>query len=271
MSNAKSTLSNLYASVMTRRGLRKFNEFLVKLGMKGLGLLFSHEYPDENGELFFAKRVIDRYKVKSLFDVGANQGTYAKMFIDLQFGGEIFCFEPHPTTFKKLDSVLTAPNIKKFDLALSGEKGSFHIYDYLSQDGSEHASLFKGVIEEVHKGKTVAHLVKVDTLDEFTKDQHIEKIGLLKIDTEGNEFNVLQGARYLILNNKIDIVHFEFNEMNVISRVFMRDFIRLLPNFNFYRLLPNGFLPLHYDHSLLMELFSYQNIVAIRKDIDQET
>ncbi len=270
MSNAKSTLSNLYATVMTRRGFRKFNEFLVKLGMKGLGLLFSHEYPAENGELFFAKRVISRYKVKNLFDVGANQGTYTKMFTDLKFEGEIYCFEPHPTTFKKLDSLLNAPNIRKFDLALSGEKGSFHIYDYLSQDGSEHASLFKGVIEEVHKGKTVAHLVKVETLDDFTKEHVIERVGLLKIDTEGNEYNVLQGAHSLISNNKIDLVHFEFNEMNVISRVFLRDFIKLLPDFNFYRLLPKGFLPLHYDHSLMMELFSYQNIVAIRKDIDQE-
>ena len=263
-------MSNLYAQIMSRRAFRKFNQVLVKLGLKGLGLLFAHENPAHNGELFFAKKAIRDYKVRNLFDVGANQGSYAKMFADLGFAGDIYCFEPHPTTFKKLDSQLQSPNIRKFDLAFSGEKGSFHIYDYSTQDGSEHASLFKGVIEEVHKGQAVAHLVKVDTVDNFAKEQHVEQIGLLKIDTEGNEFNVLQGARSLISNNQIDLVHFEFNEMNVVSRVFLKDFIKLLPNYNFYRLLPNGFLPLNYDNSLLLELFSYQNIVAIRKDIDKE-
>jgi FkbM family methyltransferase len=266
----KALLSKLYARVMARRSFRKLNQVLVKLGLKGLGLLFSHENPAENGELFFIRKAIADYKIKNLFDVGANQGNYARLFVDLSFAGDIFCFEPHPVTFRKLDAALQGPSIQKFDIGLSAEKGSFNIYDYQSQDGSEHASLFKNVIEEVHKGKAIEHLVKVDTVDDFAASHEVGHIGLLKIDTEGNEFNVLMGARRMLSESRIDLLHLEFNEMNVVSRVFMKDFFKLLPNYNLYRLLPNDFLPLTYDHSLFLELFSYQNIVAIRKDVDKE-
>jgi FkbM family methyltransferase len=265
----KKQLANFYTSIVARKQFRRFNTFLVKLGLKGLGLLYSHEDSRNNGEHFFMKKAIHDFKVENLFDVGANKGNYAKAFLDLGFTNEIFCFEPHPTTFRYLTSHVDYPKVKKFNIALSKEAGSLPIFDYASEDGSEHASLFKDVIEKVHKGTTTSHLVEVKTVDEFVESQGIMKIGLLKIDTEGNEFNVLLGAQKCLGENKIDLIHFEFNEMNIVSRVFLKDFTLLLSNFNLYRLLPNGLLPLVYDHSLLNELFSYQNIVAIRKDLDR--
>ncbi|MBY0435686.1 MAG: FkbM family methyltransferase [Cyclobacteriaceae bacterium] len=270
MSKLKNTIANWYSSIVSRRSFRKFNEAIVKLGLKGLGLLFSHENPSKNGELFFAHQVIAKYKVANVFDVGANVGSYCKMLIDLGFKNDIFCFEPHPKTFNQLDTSIQMPNVKKYRLAFSFEEGSFPIYDYSLQDGSEHASLFKEVIETVHKSSATTHLVTVSTVDEFSKVNNIERIGLLKIDTEGNEFNVLRGSVNMLRESRIDLVHFEFNEMNVISRVFLGDFMSLLKGYNLYRLLPNGFLPLMPNNSLFNELFSYQNIIAIRKEIDLE-
>ena len=263
-------LANAYSAIFARRIFSKFHKILVKTGLKGLGLLYSHENQENNGELFFAKRVIKIYKSQNIFDVGANKGSYSKMFLDAGFGKEIFCFEPHPKTFTILDTSVRSLMVKKFDVALSNEEGSFEIYDYSSQDGSEHASLFKDVIESLHKSAATAHQVKTTTLDQFFKNLSIDKIGLLKIDTEGNELNVLIGAKGLIERDKIDIIHFEFNDMNIVSKVFMRDFFKILPRFNFYRLLPNDFLPLNQSDILFNELFSYQNIVAIRRDIDKE-
>jgi hypothetical protein len=49
--------------------------------------------------------------------------------------------------------------------------------------------------------------------------------------------------------------------MNVISRMFFRDFRALLPEYNFFRLLPHGRIGLD-DSALGTELFAYQNIVA---------
>jgi len=75
------------------------------------------------------------------------------------------------------------------------------------------------------------------------------------------------GAIELIKNNKIDVIHFEFNEMNVYSRVFFRDFHELLVNYNFYRMLPDGLVFLGDYNPIYQEIFAYQNIVVIRKDL----
>ena len=53
--------------------------------------------------------------------------------------------------------------------------------------------------------------------------------------------------------------------MNVVSRVYMLDFMKLLNNYDFYRLLPNSMYPLNDYRPLTHEIFGFQNIVAIRK------
>lgn len=61
------------------------------------------------------------------------------------------------------------------------------------------------------------------------------------------------------------MIHFEFNETNIISHVFFRDFWQQLPGYDFYRMLPSGLIHLKRYSPLLCEIFAYQNIVAIRK------
>jgi hypothetical protein len=51
--------------------------------------------------------------------------------------------------------------------------------------------------------------------------------------------------------------------MNIISKVFMKDFIKILPQYSFYRVLPNGLLKVEQNSILLTEIFGFQNIVAI--------
>jgi hypothetical protein len=88
---------------------------------------------------------------------------------------------------------------------------------------------------------------------------------LLKIDTEGNELDVLRGAINSINQKKIKAIHFEFNEMNVISRVFFRDIYLMLKDYKLYRLLPYGMTEINVYSPLFCEIFAYQNIVAILK------
>jgi hypothetical protein len=141
-------------------------------------------------------------------------------------------------------------------------EGSFTLYDYADNDGSEHASLHRGVIEQIHNGSVVEHQVKVVSLDDFAVREGIERIALLKIDTEGHEFEVLRGATRLLKNGKIDIIHFEFNEMNVVSGVFFKNIWDFLPEYNFYRMLPDGLVQIKNYNPVFCEIFAYQNIVA---------
>lgn len=64
----------------------------------------------------------------------------------------------------------------------------------LKGDGSEHASLYEEVIQSIHGHKAVQHEIVLTTIDAFVEKNKIEHIGLLKIDTEGNKFNILVGA-----------------------------------------------------------------------------
>ena len=107
-------------------------------------------------------------------------------------------------------------------------------------------------------------------LDAAAAELGFAKIDLLKIDTEGHELAVLQGAKQLLERGAIDVIQFEFNEMNVISRVYMRDFMQLLADFRFFRLLPTGAMPMDAYDPRVMEIFAFQNIACVRRDLDSQ-
>jgi FkbM family methyltransferase len=197
-----------------------------------------------------------------LFDVGANVGTYSKALYAQFPKARIAAFEPMPATFDTLRRTLAATTVKCYSTGLSDAEGTAIIYDYDEMNG-EHASLYAGVLEELHHAtKLKKTQVQLITLDAFCRTNGITGIDFLKIDAEGNELKVLQGARSMIQSNAIRAIQFEFNEMNVMSRVFLRDFYDVLKGFSFYRLLPDGLLPLG-RYSSRNEIFVFQNILAI--------
>ena len=74
-------------------------------------------------------------------------------------------------------------------------------------------------------------LVQTITLDKFIIDNNLKKIDLLKIDTEGNEYNVLKG-----LEKKINIVS------NILIEIHHRElFLNYNPEKIHQYLIDNGF------------------------------
>ena len=61
---------------------------------------------------------------------------------------------------------------------------------------------------------------------------------LLKVDFEGNEVAVLDGASKIFKEHMFRSVTFEFDEMNTVSRVFLRDILDKLNGYQVSRLLP---------------------------------
>ena len=51
--------------------------------------------------------------------------------------------------------------------------------------------------------------VKTQTIDNFCLQNKIDYIHILKLDTEGNEFNILKGAENLLSENKIKLIYTE--------------------------------------------------------------
>ena len=54
--------------------------------------------------------------------------------------------------------------------------------------------------------------IKLDTLDNYCKDNKIVHIHALKIDVEGFELDVLKGARNMLKNKAIDFIQFELSD-----------------------------------------------------------
>ena len=107
----------------------------------------------------------------------------------------------------------------------------------------------------------------MNTLDNFAKREKIERIDFLKIDIEGNELAVLQGSKNLLTKNRILFIQFEFNEMNVYSRTFFKDFIDMLPDYIIYRMMPRGLYKLGPYRPSTHEIFAFQNIIAVHKSM----
>lgn len=267
----KKIIFSIYPILFARKSFEKLNRLLILLGMRGLGIL-NHGTNKISGESFFLKNTFSKYNIDNVFDIGANIGEYAITCRELGFKGDLLSFEPHPITFNNLKEKGSNYNIQLHNIGFSDVKGELSIYDSSANDGSEHASLHKEVLTDLHKRDVTEHKVEVDTIDNFLKTTNIKNIDLLKIDTEGNELAILKGANKALNENKVKIIHFEFNEMNVVSRAFFKDFYTLLStNFNLYRLLPSSFLKIDEYETLFNEFFAYQNIIAIRKDIDKES
>ncbi len=256
----------IYVFLFARPFFTRFNKLLYRLSLSGLGIL-NYKTTKISGEKNFIEKFISN-KFGIVIDVGANVGEYISELNEINKSIIIHAFEPHPLTFTKLsENTKNFSNVFIHNKGVSSKSGYLNLYDYGANDGSEHASLFSDVISEIHGSQSViSHEVELIDLDSFIDTNQITEVSLLKIDTEGHELEVLRGCLKSINLGKIKIIHFEFNEMNVVSRVFFKDFWKILSNYDFYRLLPRGMIRITNYNPLNCEIFAYQNIVAIYKN-----
>lgn len=255
--------------LMAKPYLYKINKFMYLLAIKGMGIDNTYSLV-LSGEKKLVARLLKNKRNPTILDVGANVGNYAANVLSLKPEAILHAFEPHPKTFLSLKESADKYGFTIVNMGCADVTGQLDFYDYANNDGSEHASLLEGVFTDLHQNQTVKHQVKVIKLDDYIQSQGLAHIDLLKIDTEGFEYQVLNGCKQTIDAGKISIIQFEFNSMNIIGKVFMKDFIHLLPQYDFFRVLPDGLLKIEQEKTILTEVFGFQNIVAINKKIAHE-
>lgn len=260
------TIKKIYVFLFARKAFYKINLLLYKLSMTGIGI---HNYENDHvsGEKSFIKYMIAKngFKDGVILDVGANVGHYAIMLRKNKVTLPIYAFEPHPAAFKKLAQAASLHQFIPVKRGAGEVSTQAVIYDYAGNTGSEHASMYKGVISELYNSAVEEVSIDLVSIDHFVVENNISKIALLKIDTEGHELNVLKGAKLTLASGMVNVIQIEFNEMNVISRTFFKDIIDLLPGYDFYRLLPDGLRALGVYKVLDFEIFAFQNIVALKR------
>jgi FkbM family methyltransferase len=151
------------------------------------------------------------------FDVGANVGQTTAHLKKIWPRMSIVCFEPAPATFQELQrTIAPLPDVTAHNVALGAASGSFDLFTY--RGNSQLASLaanapFPARFSSTYDSRAEKVTCVVRTLDEVRRELHIERIALLKIDTEGFDLQVLQGARQSLVEGRIDFVYVEFNTL----------------------------------------------------------
>jgi FkbM family methyltransferase len=154
-----------------------------------------------------------------IFDVGAHRGESIDFFRSIYPESIIYTFEPSPDNFEELlNKTLSYENVFPFNLAL-GNSDSFATF--YKQDITHLGGLHpinresKDSLGYAKKAKNTPINVSLNKLDTFCANNGISFIDILKIDTQGYEYEVLQGARKNLSNIRcvtVEISLYDFYE-----------------------------------------------------------
>ena len=234
------------------------------LRCNGIAITFRGRHGLTAAEEKFLFRIKGRLQNGVLLDVGANHGAYARLLHTLAPRARVIAFEPHPTTFVHLQRFLSdQPAIELVNKAVGAAEGEVRLYDFQEEDGSTQASLSASAVA-LYSNKVVEHAVTCTTIDAFMQDNGIERIEFLKIDTEGHDLSVLQGAARALREGRIGLIQFEFIPANIATGVTMRQFFEILPGHRINRLCLNGALrPFRQYDVKRCEIYVTHNLVAV--------
>ena len=121
----------------------------------------------------------------TVLDVGAEDGGTSITYSD-QVGasGRVYAFEPDPMNLETLRSLFVGrSNITTVPLALGEREAEVR---FVSQKG--------GLSHIARPGESGGIPVRVAPVDKFVEENKLPRVDLLKLDTEGYEMPILQGA-----------------------------------------------------------------------------
>ena len=211
-------------------------------------------------ELNLVKYLIKKDQIS--LDVGANLGLFT--FFLSRHSKKVFAFEPNPYPLRYLPDLIDS-NVELMKIAISDSNQKMHLLIPKSAKGwSSNGATLKDI--DVKNGIKIE--VECRTIDSFD----YSNVGLIKIDVEGAEKNVLVGAKKTIQRNKPnlmienEIVH--QNDTNEIFKIIQKmDYeIYYCDKFILKKLDNNFFLP-NFQKNPHNKIIGYvQNFIGIHKD-----
>jgi FkbM family methyltransferase len=137
-------------------------------------------------------------------DVGANVGLYSVLLSKgLNRGRKVLAIEPTPAALKYLYKNLESNGCSKSVIVYEGiatdRKGAFQLNVIPGME--EYSSLGLIVHESARNENSLPIRIKGDSIDALVRRYKLSP-GLLKIDTEGAEYQVLSGAKVTLAKHK---------------------------------------------------------------------
>ena len=227
--------------ILGRKTLYNFNLNIIKLFFVFIGNNNFFSFKASGEELFLNK--ICNESPQLCIDVGANIGNYSKYILE-NSKSNIIAFEPSKKSYQKLDKLKTKYNSRLFTFNLGLGDKIKNLNLYYDRQNSLWAN-FNPEVNEIDylRNNKLIEKCKVSKLDKiYSSNKKIfkDKVKLLKIDTEGYEYEVLLGAINFIKKKKPKYIQIEYNWHHMFKNVNLYKFSKLLKNYNVYKILPHS-------------------------------
>ena len=252
---------NKYAQKLLEKNI------LFSLNLSGVGSGGGVQNSGEKSVLNLIESIAEPYII---FDVGANKGEYLNMVLN-EFQNKDFVihsFEPSKFTFDRLQkNAPVSEKIKLNNLGLGKNIGEHVLYS--DKEGSGLASLTKRKLDHFNIDFSESEKIQITSLDNYCLENSINHLHLLKIDVEGHELDVLNGASKMFATHSIDIVTFEFGGCNIDTRSFFQDFYYYFQDkkMQLFRITPSGYLFPIEKYKEQYEQFITTNFAAVNIEL----
>ena len=148
-----------------------------------------------------ALAILQKAKIKNpvIIDIGANIGLFSKAFANSNYEPKlILAFEPSPYIFDILTIALKKfKNVRCFQIALSDHKGSTMLNMPVKNTGAIRVGLSH--IGNVNKSENfISTKVRTERIDDFLYENFNFEVHIIKMDVEGAEGLVIEGASRLL-------------------------------------------------------------------------
>ena len=201
-------------------------------------------------DLYYHQRKILKFirksniNLKYFFDVGSHMGTYSDLILKNFEDSKVFMFEPQINIFKKIKiKYKYYKNVKIYNCAISDKSTQKKIYinkhdltsglSPLNLKSNKYLQ-FKAKLFGTTTSRMILKEPKIKTKKLFTiiKLNKIKKIDLLKVDTEGHEFEVLKGIertikniRYILIEFHNDKIYLSYNPKKIHNHLIKNNFV----------------------------------------------
>lgn len=206
---------------------------LILKSLQSIDNLVTYIFSNLSKENIFIKNFFGKKKI-TLVDVGANLGGYTNLVLQNTKVKEIHMFEPSKKCFGYLKKKFTQNKIYINNKALSNtnKMNTFYESEVLSQSSLHNVkNKFNSNLEN-----TDVYKIECVTLDKyFYGHKKNFVIDLLKIDAEGEDLKVLEGATKLLKNKNIRLIKIELlNSFNQKNNSNINEIIFFLNKYNYY-------------------------------------
>lgn len=263
-------ISRIYIGSVSGKIGQSLNGIVFDLSLRGLGFNNCCDMKT-TGEAWFVNQLAQT-KPLLCVDIGANVGDYSRSLLS-STSATVFAFEPLPGAFSELETLLNdfPERFRPFELAISNTAGDADLY--FGDPKSGLASLSKEVnqIEYVGDSNTSSVRVRAEKLDHYF-DSFMgvaQEIDFMKIDVEGFEWEVLDGAKETLVRMRPKFVQLESNHHQLFRGHSLLSLSHFFPGYKVFQLLPyQGGLVLRDCKEPIANIFHFSNFIFIRGDVD---